>query len=128
VSIETLFPETKVGPYTVRPWSLGQLSEAAPALSEILAEAERLGFDIGKAMAGQFDEIKLARLILAAIVQVKTLLAISLRASVQEMEGLDLATATGLTKAVIVANWDHLKNSVALPAGGAAAAGREKTT
>ena len=101
-----LFPDIEVAGYIVKPWCLGQATQLAPhigAIRKIIKEEEVT-----------FDNLtdRWMALIERGAWLVPKVIAVSLKISETEAEGLGLAEAGAVLAAIVSCNWRFLKNSL----------------
>jgi hypothetical protein len=113
--LAVLFPEQKVGPYTVRPWTLAKLVQLYPVLLQVLAKCQEKGLTVDNFDTFFSDHaLELVEFILPALPE---LMAATLDLDVQEAGNLVGGLGAALALAIFNQNVDALKNSLSLVTG-----------
>ncbi len=110
--LEHLMNFEKVGNYTVKPWTLGQLKELYPVLMEIGAKCSEAGITLsnfGEAVTKKTNVITFIAITFGA-----RIISGSLEIDISEAESLDIGTCIELLFAIFYMNVDFIKNSLSL--------------
>jgi hypothetical protein len=113
-----LFAEDKVGPYTLKPWTLKQFQEVYPALRVIVQKLMEQGLTVEN-----LDTFFLERgleAMEAVLPELPQLIAATLRIDLQEAEEMDWGLAAVLGLKILLQNTGPLKNLSSLVAGASA--------
>lgn len=109
---EILFPEAKVGKYTIKPWSFGMLFDISPLLDQVIQKLEEKKIDVD--MTGEdifFSFQTIAKLFTVASQPVLEIMKMTLSIEEEEIKNLDMDT--GIRIAIVIAkqNWSTVKNA-----------------
>jgi len=115
-----IFGESKVGEYTVKPWTISQFVKLSPMLKQVTTALKEEGIDISQA---DLQNINLdMNVTVSDIVKYLTmgidiagpvipqLIAVSVRIDLEKAEELEWGEALALAAKIIIFNWDHIKN------------------
>jgi len=125
---QILFPDVEVEGYTIRPWTLAQAVALAPTLGALVEIAKESG--VGEVLLGFMDLLDpgqggakdafakaqkevigvLPELIPKFLPHAPKILYVSLGASMEEVDKMDLGKATVLLLSIVSQNVDYLKN------------------
>lgn len=99
---EILFPEAKVGEYTIKPWSFGVLFEISDMLEGILDKLEDKKIKIEDIVSadGFISYTNIFRLFTIASKDVLSIIAITLDISEEEIKGMDMEE--GIKIAIVI--------------------------
>jgi hypothetical protein len=136
--ISKLYPERTVAGLKLKPWTLGQLVEASPALDAIFVAAEALGIDLGAQIAlamgiAQTAAVELtptqtSRLVVRSLPHLLPILAASTGRPIDELRELSLPATVQLTMAVLGLNAEQLVSFTDAGAAGGGTAQASPTT
>ena len=113
--VAVLFAEDKVGPHTIKPWTLKQFQEVYPALKVIVGKLMEQGLTVAN-----LDTFFLERgleAMEAVLPELPQLIAATLRLDLQEAEEMDWGLAAVLGLKILLQNTGPLKNLSSLVAG-----------
>ncbi len=127
----TLFPDSEVEGYTVRPWTLAQAVALAPTFGALIDVVEKSGVKaalvkvldavdiekpateaVAQALTGSWKDIAqaLVKLVPQFLPHAPEILSVSLGVSKDAVGEFDLGKTTRLLKAIAVHNFEYLKN------------------
>ena len=104
-SKNTLFPETEVEGYKVKPWSLGTVEELTPVLERITIVLIKKGITLENAK----EEIP--KVTFSILPEVSAILSITLKEDITKVKELPLNSVITLLLTIITQNISYLKNS-----------------
>jgi len=113
--VAVLFAEDKVGPYSIKPWTLKQFQEVYPALRVIVGKLMEQGLTVEN-----LDTFFLERgleAMEAVLPELPQLIAATLRLDLQEAEDMDWGLAAVVGLKILLQNTGPLKNLSSLVAG-----------
>jgi len=106
---EILFPEAKVGDITIRPWSFGILFEISTMLETVLDKMEEKKIFVDP-VAGFISYFDMLRIFTLANKEVKTIIAITLGKSEEDVELLSMEDGLKIAMIIYKQNSTVLKN------------------
>lgn len=114
-SVKTLMPEVEVNGRVMRPWSLGQIAKASPAIVRMMRRARENGLDLNKVFAAGYkvDQVLVAEIILLSLDDVIDIMAVTYKEPREKLEDVAPGDALTFVFAVFELNGDYLKNSLA---------------
>jgi len=117
--LNALTAEEEVLGYRVKPWTLKQLIQVMPILDRLAGELQEKNISLESLdrLIEEHGVLVLKDLLQAALPELPSFLAISLRQENEEMEELDLGQAMQIGVKVLALNVEHLKNAFNLVLG-----------
>lgn len=108
---EILFPNVKVGIYTIKPWSFGLLFEIVLLLDEIICKMEERKIVLDFSKEGIPYE-KLLKIFSLASSQILKVIAISLDVPEQEVKDFDIKEGMEIAMTIYKQNEEQIKNAL----------------
>ena len=119
--VEVLFPDEKIGEYTIRPWTLKQVIALTPLLGSILTVLKERGVDVGKFADSdtKFEDLEITAETVITYVQdlapfVPKINAVTVNTDEASAENMEWGLGVAIFVKTLVQNWTHIKNYLSL--------------
>jgi len=113
---EIIFAQEEIAGFKVKPWSFGVLFEISEMLDAIFTKLDHRGVDLKFDFSEGFasDLPKFIRIAAIAAPEVKAIIAITVDATEEEIEELDMKVGIKLLTTIFKQNFEIIKNALGL--------------
>ena len=113
---EIIFAQEEIAGFKVKPWSFGVLFEISEMLDAIFTKLDHRGVDLKFDFSEGFasDLPKFIRIAAIAAPEVKAIVAITVDATEEEIEELDMKVGIKLLTTIFKQNFEIIKNALGL--------------